>query len=42
MMREVREILARSKDFLNVIVQPESVGGSVISLDGSGDVTNDQ
>ena len=42
MMREVREILARSKDFLNVIVQPESVGGSVISLDGRGDVTNYQ
>ena len=41
-VREVREVLARSKDFLNVIVQPESVGGSVISLNDSGDVTNDQ
>lgn len=41
-VREVREVLARGKDFLNVIVQPESVGGPVISLNGSGDVTNDQ
>lgn len=41
-LREIREILARGKDFLNVIVQPESVGDSVISLNGSGDVTNDR
>lgn len=40
-MREIREWLARGKDFLNVIVQPESVPGPQISLDGSGDLTND-
>lgn len=40
--REAREVLARNKDFILAIVQPESVYlGERISLEGSGDVTND-
>ena len=37
-----REILARNKDFLTAIIKPEPTYlGDLISLDGSGDVTND-
>lgn len=42
-IRSLREILARDKEFLNCIVQPEpSVLGEPIPLQGSGDVTNDR
>ena len=38
-----REILARNKDFITAIFKPEPTYlGDKISLDGSGDVTNDQ
>ena len=37
-----REILARNKDFFTAIFKPEATyAGEKISLDGSGDVTND-
>jgi len=40
--REVREVLARIKDFFKCIVKPESTyTGGPIDLSGSGDVTND-
>ncbi len=39
---DVREILARNKDFISAIFKPEPTYlGDKISLDGSGDVTND-
>ena len=39
---DAREILARNKDFLTAIFKPEPTYlGEPISLDGSGDVTND-
>ena len=39
---DLREILARNKDFLTAIFKPEPTYlGDKISLDGSGDVTND-
>ena len=39
---DAREILARNKDFLSAIFKPEPTYlGDKISLDGSGDVTND-
>lgn len=41
--REVREILARNKDFLLSIFQPEPTYlGDVIPVNGSGDETNDK
>ncbi len=41
-MRDVREILARNKDFLTSLFKPKPTYlGETISLDGSGDVTND-
>lgn len=41
-VRDVREILARNKDFLTSLFKPEPTYlGEAISLDGSGDVTND-
>ena len=41
--REVREILARNKDFVKCIFKPESTYlGDTISVSGSGDVTNDE
>ena len=41
--RDLREILARNKDFLTSIAKPEPTYlGDKISLDGSGDVTNDE
>ncbi|MDE6024265.1 MAG: YdcF family protein [Lachnospiraceae bacterium] len=40
--RDVREILAISKDFCKAIIKPEaSLMGAEISLDGDGNVTND-
>ena len=40
--RELREILARVKDFFNVIVEPEPTYlGEAIPLSGNGDLTND-
>ncbi|MBR4702866.1 MAG: YdcF family protein [Oscillospiraceae bacterium] len=41
--RDVREVLARDKDFVKCIFQPEPTYlGEAISLRGSGDVTNDR
>lgn len=41
-VRDVREVLARAKDFFSAIVQPPPTFlGDAISLSGSGDVTND-
>lgn len=41
-MRELREILARSKAFVNVIIEPEpKYLGDTIPLTGDGDITND-
>jgi vancomycin permeability regulator SanA len=40
--REIREILARSKDFFNVIVKPKPTYlGKTIPISGNGDLTND-
>lgn len=42
-MREVREILARTKDFFKCILKPPSAYlGEVISISGDGNVTNDR
>lgn len=42
-MREVRELLARAKDWAYTVLKPEPTYlGDPISLDGSGDVTNDK
>lgn len=42
-MREVRELLARTKDFAYTVTKPHPVFlGDPISLNGSGDVTNDK
>ena len=41
--RELREIVARNKDFFTSIIKPKpKFLGDKISLDGSGDVTNDK
>ena len=41
--RDVRELLARDKDFVKCVFQPEPTYlGEAISLAGSGDVTNDR
>ncbi len=41
-LREMREILARNKDFLTGILKPKPTYlGEVVSIDGNGDVTND-
>lgn len=43
MYREVREILARNKDFVKCIFKPEPTYlGDTIPVSGSGDVTNDK
>lgn len=40
--REAREILARSKEFVNTIIKPKPTYlGEVIPVSGNGDVTND-
>lgn len=42
-MREIRELLARTKDFAYTVTKPHPVFlGDPISLNGSGDVTNDK
>lgn len=41
--RNIREVLAVTKDFFQVIFKPEAtIMGSPVSLDGNGDVTNDR
>ena len=41
--RDLREILARNKDFVYCLVKPEPTWlGETISLDDSGDITNDE
>ncbi|SEW10787.1 SanA/YdcF family protein [[Clostridium] fimetarium] len=41
--RELREILARNKDFINAILKPKpTYGGEAISINGNGNVTNDK
>ena len=41
--RELREILARNKDFVKCIFKPEPTYlGDTIPVSGSGDVTNDK
>ena len=39
--RDLREILARNKDFLYTLLQPKPVLGDVIPVSGDGDLTND-
>lgn len=42
-LREIREILARDKDFVKCIWKPEATFlGETISVNGSGDITNDK
>lgn len=41
--RDIREILARNKDFMTVMLKPEPTYlGDVIPVSGNGDVTNDK
>ena len=41
--RELREILARIKDFINCIIKPEPTYlGETIPISGNGDITNDK
>lgn len=41
--RELREILARNKDFINVILKtPPTYGGEAIPINGNGNMTNDK
>jgi len=41
--RELREILARNKDFITVIFKPKpTYGGDAIPINGNGNVTNDK
>ena len=41
--RELREIIARNKDFIKCIFKPKSkYTGNTISLNGNGDITNDK
>ena len=41
--REVREILARNKDFINCIIKPQPTYlGETIPVSGDGDITNDK
>lgn len=42
-LRDARELLARMKDFFNVIIQPKPTFlGDAIPVNGNGDVTNDK
>ena len=42
-LRDIREILARNKDFVNTLFWPEPTWlGEPIPIDGNGDITNDQ
>ena len=41
--RNIREILARNKDFINCIIKPEPTYlGNIIPISGNGDITNDK
>ena len=41
-MRDLREVLARAKDFVTTIVKPEPTYlGDFIDIHGNGDITND-
>ena len=41
--RELREVLARNKDFINCIIKPEPTYlGETIPVSGDGDITNDR
>ena len=41
--REIREILARNKDFVKCIFKPEPTFlGDTIPVSGNGDITNDK
>lgn len=41
-MRELREKVARTKDFIKAVIKPDSkIGGEAIPVSGNGDVTND-
>ena len=41
--REIREVLARDKDFIKCILKPEATFlGETIPVNGSGDITNDK
>ena len=41
-MRDLREVLARNKDFLTTIIKPEPTYlGDFIDIHGDGDITND-
>lgn len=41
--REVREVLARDKDFVKALLKPNSTyGGDAIPVTGDGDITNDK
>lgn len=41
-MRDLREILARNKDFIKLFLHPKaSILGDPIPIDGNGDITND-
>lgn len=43
LFREIREILARDKDFIQCIFKPEATYlGEAISVSGNGDITNDK
>ncbi len=43
MSRELREILARDKDFIKCLFKPEPTYlGEEIPVSGNGDITNDQ
>ena len=43
MFREIREILARDKDFIKCIIKPEPTFlGDTIEVSGNGDITNDK
>ena len=43
MFREIREILARNKDFVKCIIKPEPTFlGETIPVSGNGDITNDK
>lgn len=43
LFREIREILARNKDFINCIIKPEPTYlGETIPVNGDGNITNDK
>ena len=43
LFREIREVLARNKDFINCVIKPEPTYlGESIPVSGDGDITNDK